>query len=532
MPRTAGVFALLAGTKGVTLQTIQSGKYNAFLDDLVNDLNAPRPILAGGTGASTADGAAKELGLVSAKDMAGVNTVGGTANAVTIATDRLYTALTSALFLRFIAKADIAAGGMTINLDSIGAKPVKKVVAVGQVDVNAGDIIEGGYYELGYDPASDNGADPDGAFILLNPGNASSAYQVGDFFATARTLNSDWLKRNGAVYNKTDYPELGALLPALSDTVSWTEAVTGQSNFLYAIAQGSGKYVAVGNTGTLLTSSDRSSWASVSPGTTANLQFVVKTPSLWLAAGTTTPSGGGATSRSSDALSWTASSLTSGNFMTEVRGLCWTVTNILISGYDGTGSIVHKVLYGTDGASWTAVTGLATSGPMAASTSRVVMVSKWDGSGIVQTSDNQGVTWTTRVASGFGNVNDVCWDAVNSLFIAVGDAGLIKTSPDGIAWTTRASGVSFNLLSVRAGPNGIMAVGGGQSTVAFSTNGTTWAAKASPATTGRALLADTAVPYHFLSGRSTVIADGVRTLPTQFQVPNDDPTYGWIKAVS
>lgn len=357
-----------------------------------------------------------------------------------------------------------------------------------------------------------------------------AAYAIGDFKSSARVLDDKWLKRNGAIYNVADYPDLAALLPPLPDAITWTEAASGQSNPLYAIAQGSGKYVAVGNTGTLLTSSDRASWASVSPGTTANLQYLIKTPSLWLAAGTLVPSGGSVTSRSPDAATWTASSLTSGNYMTEVRGLCWTGANILVSGYDSTGSIVHKVLYGTDGASWTAVTGLATSGPMAASTSRVVMVSKWDGYGIVQTSDNQGVTWTTRVASGFGNVNDVCWDAVNSLFIAVGDAGFLKTSPDGIAWTTRSSGVSFNLLSVRAGPNGVLAVGDGQSTVSFSTSATSWSAKASPTTTGRALLADNATAYHFLSGRTTVIADGIRTLTTQFQVPNDDPTYGWIKA--
>jgi hypothetical protein len=28
------------------------------------------------------------------------------------------------------------------------------------------------------------------------------------------------------------------------------------------------------------------------------------------------------------------------------------------------------------------------------------------------------------------------------------------------------------------------------------------------------------------------ILDGIRTLPTQFRVPDDNPTNGWIKAVS
>jgi hypothetical protein len=43
------------GTPGIPDTTIESNKYNAFIDDLVNnDLNFPRPLHRGGTGASTA----------------------------------------------------------------------------------------------------------------------------------------------------------------------------------------------------------------------------------------------------------------------------------------------------------------------------------------------------------------------------------------------------------------------------------------------------------------------------------------------
>ena len=51
------------GTPGVPDQTIESEAYNTFLDDLVsNDLNIPRPIHRGGTGASNADEALSNLG--------------------------------------------------------------------------------------------------------------------------------------------------------------------------------------------------------------------------------------------------------------------------------------------------------------------------------------------------------------------------------------------------------------------------------------------------------------------------------------
>lgn len=64
MPRDgSGVFSKPAGTTAVANTTIESAKYNQTIDDLVTDANTPRPIVAGGTGASTAAGARTALGL-------------------------------------------------------------------------------------------------------------------------------------------------------------------------------------------------------------------------------------------------------------------------------------------------------------------------------------------------------------------------------------------------------------------------------------------------------------------------------------
>ena len=63
MPRDGGgVMAWPAGTTAVTATTIESGKYNTFLADLLADLNAARPITAGGTGATSAAAALAALG--------------------------------------------------------------------------------------------------------------------------------------------------------------------------------------------------------------------------------------------------------------------------------------------------------------------------------------------------------------------------------------------------------------------------------------------------------------------------------------
>ena len=52
----SNIYSAPAGTLAVSGTTIESAKYNAFVNDLVADANLPRPIVAGGTGTSTAGG--------------------------------------------------------------------------------------------------------------------------------------------------------------------------------------------------------------------------------------------------------------------------------------------------------------------------------------------------------------------------------------------------------------------------------------------------------------------------------------------
>ena len=63
MPRTGDVYSKPAGTTAVPNTTIESSKYNQTVDDLVDDANFPRPIVAGGTGAADAATARDNLGI-------------------------------------------------------------------------------------------------------------------------------------------------------------------------------------------------------------------------------------------------------------------------------------------------------------------------------------------------------------------------------------------------------------------------------------------------------------------------------------
>jgi len=63
MPRSgAGVFSKPAGTTPTNGDDIDAPQFNTLMDDIAADLNLPRPIVAGGTGASTADTALAALG--------------------------------------------------------------------------------------------------------------------------------------------------------------------------------------------------------------------------------------------------------------------------------------------------------------------------------------------------------------------------------------------------------------------------------------------------------------------------------------
>lgn len=63
MPRNlSDIYSIPPGTEGLPDTTIESEKYNNFIHDVEADLNAPRPIVAGGTGANNANAALFKLG--------------------------------------------------------------------------------------------------------------------------------------------------------------------------------------------------------------------------------------------------------------------------------------------------------------------------------------------------------------------------------------------------------------------------------------------------------------------------------------
>lgn len=123
MPRDgSGVFSPPAGTTATSGTTIESAKYNAFVNDLVTDANTARPIVAGGTGATTAGAALSNLGGQPLD--AGLTSIAGLTTAAdrmiyTTAADTYAVATLTAAGRALLDDADAAAQRATLGLGAL-----------------------------------------------------------------------------------------------------------------------------------------------------------------------------------------------------------------------------------------------------------------------------------------------------------------------------------------------------------------------------------------------------------------------------
>jgi len=129
-----------------------------------------------GTGLlSTADDSFRTAASFLAKwweDLGGVNTVGGTGDAISVTTATIYTALKTGMRLQFIASAANTTA-VTLNLDAIGAKALRKISGGTDVALVAGDIPGAKFrVDVGYDAAANSAA---GAWIVLGSAPVAAA---------------------------------------------------------------------------------------------------------------------------------------------------------------------------------------------------------------------------------------------------------------------------------------------------------------------------------------------------------------------
>lgn len=129
MPRDgSGIYSKPAGTAAVSGTTIESAKYNSTIDDLVTDANTARPIVAGGTGSTTAAGARTALGVAIGANVQAYDADLTAIAALVSAADKLPYATGAGAW----ALADLSAAGRALiddanaaaQLTTLGAQPL------------------------------------------------------------------------------------------------------------------------------------------------------------------------------------------------------------------------------------------------------------------------------------------------------------------------------------------------------------------------------------------------------------------------
>ncbi|MDG0810444.1 S-layer homology domain-containing protein [Cohnella rhizosphaerae] len=236
-------------------------------------------------------------------------------------------------------------------------------------------------------------------------------------------------------------------------------------NILTSVTFGNGTFVAVGNKGTILTSSDGASWSSQASGTANILNKVIWGSNLFVAVGA-----GGTILTSADGMSWTsrASGLT-----TNIAGI--TYGNGLYVAVGNSGKIVTS----TNGVNWTSRTsGVSTSYILYDVAYGNGMYAVAGSSGLIITSSDNGVTWQQKTSGYTSSLTDIAFG--DGRFVALGDQGRTLFSNDGVLWSKSgtnslsAAGISFD--------NGNFAAVGHNGAILTSANGVSWTTRSSGTT--------------------------------------------------
>jgi hypothetical protein len=131
-------------------------------------------------------------------DLGGQGTVGGTANAITLTLNSAFTGLKSGLLCSLKPTVDNTAA-VTLNVNGIGGKAIRKFDTTGEVALASGDLQAGNFYSLIYDTAANSSA---GAWICLNPTPAvyqASSSKLTDIAALVPT-DSNFIVGNGTTW--------------------------------------------------------------------------------------------------------------------------------------------------------------------------------------------------------------------------------------------------------------------------------------------------------------------------------------------
>jgi hypothetical protein len=221
-------------------------------------------------------------------------------------------------------------------------------------------------------------------------------------------------------------------------------------------------FVAAGNSGALVTSTDAVTWSTRDSGFgTTNINAATYGFGEYVIAGN-----GGRISSSTDAITWTVR--TSGTAQ-NINGLAFAARTFVFAAGNG------ELRTSGNAITWTARTAnLGTNILRAAAYGlglRWVVVGD---NGVVATSDDLAVTWTARNSGITGSDLLTATYGRDRTYVIAGTLGRLATSNDGITWIQRTTGFGTETIkSVTFGDDLFVAVGNA-GTIAASTDAVTW----------------------------------------------------------
>jgi hypothetical protein len=252
-----------------------------------------------------------------------------------------------------------------------------------------------------------------------------------------------------------------------SDGISWTVRRADLSgNYLYGATYGNGLFVVVGSSSQIFTSPDGITWTIRQSGLTDSdyLMGITFGSDKFVAVGYSTNGGDGRITTSSDGIIWTQR--TPGTFEA-ITGIAYGNGTYIAVGW---GSLK---LFSSNGIDWTMNSNSA-GGYASICFGNGLFVSPGSAQGEIFTSTT-GATWTKQNSS----INQSLWGVAygNRIYVAVGSAGAVVSSPNSMTWTTRNSGNSSQntgrIYAVTYG-NGKFVVSDEFGRVRTSLDGITW----------------------------------------------------------
>ena len=244
-----------------------------------------------------------------------------------------------------------------------------------------------------------------------------------------------------------------------TDGLSWTP-VYYINNTLYGVAHAGDQFIAVGNNGVLLTSTNGSNWTQRVFATDNNFRALAYGKGRYVAGGND-----GVVAFSDDGLHWNLRDTLGGR---DMQGVVYAQGRF-------TAAAGNDIFVSQNGEIWGRQAGGA-----ADLLNIVYLGDRYIAVGDVGTvvTSSNGLSWTWRTVTNRIRLQGIAYG--KGLYVITGMGGTILTSADAVNWTTQSSPTNVYLQTATYG-NGRFVAAGTRGVIVTSDNGTNWSVQQTPA---------------------------------------------------